>query len=117
LVENIAMSDFKENIDLSNKNQIFIDAIWYCRLFCGKNVGSNCTENSTPKNQLPPLVSDEELVLLINIQLVALVSCGVYLTHIKFAGDRLGVAMNLFEHINNKPKTTLGISRSKRREI
>jgi hypothetical protein len=50
------------------------------------------------------LVTDEELVLLINIQLVALISCGVNLTHIKFAGDRVGTAMDLSEQINNIPK-------------
>jgi hypothetical protein len=55
-------------------------------------------------NELPPLVSDEELVLFINIQLVALVSCGVYLTHIKFAGDRVGIAMDLSENCLNVSK-------------
>lgn len=118
LVENIAMTALDENLDHSKFNQIFIDAIWYCRLFCGKTVGTNCTEESTKKNELPTLVSDDELLLLINIQLVALVSCGVNLTHIKFAGDRVGIAMDLLENINHLPKiNTWVIKEQTAREI
>jgi hypothetical protein len=47
---------------------------------------------------LPPLATREEMKMMIEIQLLTLVVCGLNITQIKFAGDRVGAAMGMKEN-------------------
>jgi len=78
--------------DISNHLQIFIDSVWYCRLLVPKNTKCKCFEEH---EKLPPLVTAEELRLMISIQIVALLSCVVEFNLIRFAGDRVISALGL----------------------
>jgi hypothetical protein len=45
------------------------------------------------------MVSEEEMKILIEIQLLTLIACGVRITQLKFAGDKVGTAMGMTENI------------------
>ena len=83
--------------------QIFIDAVWYCRLLCSTKDDTKCKlkcdDDPTVHNGLPPMVSEEEMKILIEIQLLTLIACGVRITQLKFAGDKVGTAMGMTENI------------------
>ena len=46
-------------------------------------------------DKLPALVTEEELNLMVSIQIVALLSCGLKFNVIRFAGDRVTSAMGM----------------------
>ena len=86
--------------DRGNNIQIFIDAIWYCRLiFPGAKTFTEdlCDTKCSQKNHLPPLVSEKEMELMIGIQLLVLTACGCNINYIKAAGDKVGTALELVE--------------------
>jgi hypothetical protein len=56
-----------------------------------------CEDAATKENKLPPLVSQAEMQLMVSIQILALVMCGVNPTVIKVAGDKVGAALGLVE--------------------
>jgi hypothetical protein len=73
--------------------QVFVDAVWYCRLLCSKKDDKKqkwkCDDDTTTTNDLPPMVPSDEIKIMIEIQLLALVACGTNITQIKFAGDKV----------------------------
>jgi hypothetical protein len=82
--------------------QVFVDAVWYCRLLCSKKEDKKqkwkCDDDTTTTNDLPPMVPNDEMKIMIEIQLLTLVACGINITQIKFAGDRVGAAMGMKEN-------------------